>query len=130
MSDSTSPESENKKQIIKDPVMEPGIRLKTKSLPIIITLLGAGIACVISVIQFTDFSIFFTRLIKAVIFFGIIGVVVKLVLDLMFNSKKISKVPTDSSEETEDEDSLQENQEVETDEVVPEENEVLEESDE
>lgn len=79
--------TENEKTIIRDEVYEPDIPLNTKPIPIIVTLCAAAIGSVLSVIQFVDFRTFFFRLLGAVIIFWIIGNIVKLVLDFIFNKK-------------------------------------------
>lgn len=106
--------SDNVKQIIKEEVIEPDIRLNTKPIPIIITLAGAAIASIISVIQFADFGLFFKRLLQSVIVFAIIGAVVKVVLDFIFNAKK-------AEEENEDEKETENIDKPEEDEKNPEE---------
>lgn len=79
--------TENEKKIIRDEVIEPIIPLNTKPIPIIVTLCAAAVASILSVIQFVDFGTFFSRLLSAVIIFWILGNVIKLVLDFIFNKK-------------------------------------------
>ncbi len=61
--------------------------MNTKQVPILITLLGALVACVLTVLQGVEFSVFFFRFLIAVLVFGVIGTAVKILLDVEFNPK-------------------------------------------
>ena len=52
--------------------------MKTKQIPIIITLLAAGITCLVSAIQDVSFSVYTKRLFIAVICFALIGTGIKI----------------------------------------------------
>lgn len=58
--------------------------MNTKPIPIIITLLAAGISCLVSAIQGVSFGIYTKRLIITVVCFAVIGIVVRVVLDRSF----------------------------------------------
>ena len=60
--------------------------MKTKPIPIIITLAAAFISCVISIIQRVDFSIFVGRLFVVVLVFLGMGTIIKMVLDYSFRT--------------------------------------------
>ena len=62
--------------------------IRTKQIPILVTLSGAGLACLISVIQGVEFSIFFRRLLVSVIVFGIIGIAVRICLEIGFKLER------------------------------------------
>ena len=57
--------------------------MNTKPIPIIITLLAAGVSCAISFLQGVEFSTFLVRLLLTVLFFYLIGIVVGI---LMYNA--------------------------------------------
>ena len=54
--------------------------MNTKPIPIIVTLMAAGVSCVISVIQGVDFTTFLVRLICVIIIFYIVGIAVGIIL--------------------------------------------------
>ena len=58
--------------------------MNTKPIPIIITLLAAGITCLVSAIQRVPFAIYTKRLFIAVVCFALIGTVIKVILDRSF----------------------------------------------
>ena len=60
--------------------------MKTKPIPIIITLAAALISCVISILQRVEFSIFLSRLIIVVAIFMVMGTIIKIVLDYAFKT--------------------------------------------
>lgn len=78
--------------------------IRTRQIPILVTLAGAGLACLISVLQGVDFSIFFKRLVCSVIIFGIIGISVKIWLDIGF---KVEKEEEEKKESKQQEDEVQ-----------------------
>lgn len=89
--------------------------LKTRPLPIIITLIAAGLSCVLSIIQGKDFSTFFVRLLVSVLVFSFLGSLVKILLDFIFNRKpKEEEVPQEDEEIVIEEGDREEN--IETDE--------------
>ena len=60
--------------------------MKTKPIPIIITLAAAFISCVISIMQKAAFSVFISRLAIVVAIFLVMGTIIKLVLDYSFKT--------------------------------------------
>ena len=58
--------------------------MNTKPIPIIITLLAAGITCLVSAIQRVPFAIYTKRLFVTVVCFALIGTVIKVILDRSF----------------------------------------------
>ncbi len=83
--------------------------MNTKPIPIIITLIAALVSCVASIIQHVSFTIFTTRLLWAVIIFGVIGSIVKVILDKSLN---VMEEETDEeNEESELEDVVSEDTE-------------------
>lgn len=83
--------------------------MNTKPIPIIITLIAALVSCVASIIQHVSFTIFTTRLLGAVIIFGVIGSIVKVILDKSLN---VMEEETDEeNEESELEDVISEDTE-------------------
>lgn len=72
--------------------------MKTKQIPIIITLLAAGITCLVSAIQDVSFSVYTKRLLIAVICFALIGTGIRVLLDRSF------RVMEEDTEEGESED--------------------------
>lgn len=83
--------------------------MNTKPIPIIITLIAALVSCVASIIQHVSFTIFTTRLLCAVIIFGVIGSIVKVILDKSLN---VMEEETDEeNEESELEDVVSEDTE-------------------
>lgn len=83
--------------------------MNTKPIPIIITLIAALVSCVASIIQHVSFTIFTTRLLWAVIIFGVIGSIVKVILDKSLN---VMEEETDKeNEESELEDVVSEDTE-------------------
>ena len=69
--------------------------MKTKQIPIIITLLAAGITCLVSAIQDVSFSVYTKRLFIAVICFALIGTGIKVLLDRSF---RVMEEDTEDSE--------------------------------
>ncbi|QFJ55504.1 hypothetical protein [Pseudobutyrivibrio xylanivorans] len=59
-------------------------QINTKPIPIIITLAAAFIACVMSIVQHVEFSVFVARLLVVVVIFLFMGTVIKLILDYAF----------------------------------------------
>lgn len=83
--------------------------MNTKPIPIIITLIAALVSCVASIIQHVSFTVFTTRLLWAVIIFGVMGSIVKVVLDKSLN---VMEEETDEeNEESELEDVVSEDTE-------------------
>lgn len=83
--------------------------MNTKPIPIIITLIAALVSCVASIIQHVSFTVFTTRLLWAVIIFGVIGSIVKVILDKSLN---VMEEETDEeNEESEVEDVISEDTE-------------------
>ncbi len=83
--------------------------MNTKRIPINITLNTALVSCVASIIQHVSFTIFTTRLLCAVIIFGVIGIIVKVILDKSLN---VMEEETDEeNEESEVEDVISEDTE-------------------
>lgn len=60
--------------------------MKTKPIPIIITLAAAFISCVVSIFQRVDFSVFVFRLLIVVLSFYFLGTFVKIILDYSFRT--------------------------------------------
>lgn len=82
----------------------------TKTIPIIITLAAALTACIMSILQHVEFKIYVERLLISVIVFGIIGIVIRVILDrFFFRTKDIEEAldekneDGDSSDDDEDE---------------------------
>lgn len=84
----------------------------TKTIPIMITLAAALIACILSIVQQVGLKEYVERLLFSVIIFGIIGIVIRVVLDrYFFRTKDIKEAleekedgEASSSEEDSDED--------------------------
>lgn len=76
--------------------------IHTKQIPILITLAGAGLACLLSVLQGADFSVFFKRLLCSVIIFGIIGITVRIWLDMGFKIEKAEEKKKESKKQEDD----------------------------
>ncbi len=60
--------------------------MKTKPIPIMITLTAALISCVTSIIQKVEFSVFLSRLIIVVAIFLVMGTIIKIILDYSFKT--------------------------------------------
>lgn len=60
--------------------------MKTKPIPIIITLAAALISCVISIVEHVDFSVFVSRLLVVVLVFLTMGTIIKMILDYSFRT--------------------------------------------
>lgn len=71
-----------------------------------VTLMGAGLSCLISVLQDADFSVFFRRFVISVVVFAAIGIAVRLFLDFGF---KVDKEEEEKKEEDSDENSQEQN---------------------
>lgn len=78
--------------------------MNTKPVPIVIVLLAAAISSVFSLTQQADFSTFLFRLILSVVVFAIVGMIIKWLLDLVFNNKKQEDETDDIPEDEEEED--------------------------
>lgn len=74
-----------------------------KPIPIMITLLAAGISCVASIIQDVPFSVFTMRLLGVVLLFGTLGIVLRVVIERSF--KVMEEEPEDEVEEEPEEES-------------------------
>lgn len=61
--------------------------MKTKTVPLLITLSAASVSCAISLIQQTDFRTFVGRLFLTVLIFFVIGYIAKAILDRVFTDK-------------------------------------------
>lgn len=62
--------------------------MNTKPIPILIVLLASCIACGISVFQRVEFTVFFHRFLYTVLIFTVIGIVVKILLDIAFKKNE------------------------------------------
>lgn len=62
--------------------------MKTKTIPIIITLSAASISCLFSLIGHADMRIFVLRLLVSVLLFYVIGCFVKFFVDKIFDKQK------------------------------------------
>ncbi|MCR5581185.1 MAG: hypothetical protein K6F66_06310 [Pseudobutyrivibrio sp.] len=60
--------------------------MKTKPIPIIITLAAALISCVTSIVQRVEFSVFLSRLAIVVAIFLVMGTIIKIILDYSFKT--------------------------------------------
>lgn len=93
----------------------------TRPIPILITLAGAGISCLVSILKQLSFGNFVWRLLITVIIFGILGSLVRVFLDMGFKVDKkeekdaseaedeeAEKPSDDSDEESDDEEQTQE----------------------
>ena len=60
--------------------------MKTKPIPIIITLAAALISCVISIVEHVDFSVFVSRLLVVVLVFLTMGTIIRMILDYSFRT--------------------------------------------
>ena len=76
--------------------------MKTKQIPIIITLLAAGITCLVYAIQDVSFSVYTKRLFIAVICFALIGTGIKALLDRSFRVMEEDTEDSESGEAAED----------------------------
>lgn len=86
--------------------------MNTKPIPIIITLIAALVSCVASIIQHVSFTIFTTRLLWVVIIFGVMGSIIKVVLDKSLNvMEEETDEENEENEESELEDVISENTE-------------------
>ena len=61
--------------------------MNTRQIPIFVTLLGAAVACLISVLQGVEFSIFFFRFLISVLVFCVLGTAVKMFIDSGFKEE-------------------------------------------
>ncbi len=80
--------------------------VNTRTLPAIIVLSAALISCAFSLLQGVEFRVFVARLFFSVVIFGIIGLIVRVILDRYFfnrNSKE-EEEETDGKDEDEGED--------------------------
>lgn len=90
--------------------------MKTKQIPITVVLMGAAAACVISILQQVEFSVFFKRLLITVIVFSIIGTFAKIALDAVFNKKAEEEdSQTAETDEAQEDIKEQENDSIEDD---------------
>lgn len=87
--------------------------MNTKPIPIIITLLAAGITCLVSAIQRVPFGIYTKRLFIAVVCFALIGTVIKVILDRSFSVMEEEDQDNDENEQV-DETAEEETEHVET----------------
>ncbi len=71
--------------------------MKTKPVPIIITLAAAFISCVMSIVQKVDFSVFVGRLVVVVFIFLFMGTVIKMILDYAFKTLEPISMDEDNS---------------------------------
>ena len=55
--------------------------MKTKPIPIIITLAAALLSCVISIVEHVEFSVFVSRLLVVVLVFLTMGTIIKMILE-------------------------------------------------
>ena len=78
--------------------------MKTKQIPIIITLLAAGITCLVSAIQDVSFSVYTKRLLIAVICFALIGTGIRVLLDRSFRVMEEDTEEGKSEDASEDDD--------------------------
>ena len=60
--------------------------MKTKPIPIIITLAAALLSCVISIVEHVEFSVFVSRLLVVVLVFLTMGTIIKMILDYSFRT--------------------------------------------
>ncbi|MBD8914655.1 MAG: hypothetical protein UEY91_08420 [Lachnospiraceae bacterium] len=88
--------------------------MNTKPIPIIITLLAAGITCLVSAIQRVPFAIYTKRLFIAVVCFALIGTVIKIVLDRSFPVMEEENEQNEEDDEQIDETAEEETERVET----------------
>lgn len=71
--------------------------VNAKTVPIMVTLLAAGISCVVSFVQHVPFQVFTMRFIGSVVVFGIFGIVLRVVIERSF---KVMAEETQTEEET------------------------------
>ena len=84
--------------------------MNTKPLPAILALVAGFLTCIMSFVQNVDLVIFAKRFIVVCIVFFVIGMVIRIVIDMNFKEKNEEKVSEDlQMEETETE----ENEEIE-----------------
>lgn len=69
--------------------------MKTKPIPIMITLAAAFISCVASIMQGVDFSVFVSRLAITAVVFLVLGTIIKMILDAAFKEEKT--IPIDAN---------------------------------
>ena len=60
--------------------------MKTKPIPVIITLSAALISCVMSLLQRVEFKVFVSRLLVVVVIFLFMGTIIKMILDYSFRT--------------------------------------------
>ena len=79
--------------------------VNTRTLPAIIVLSAALISCAFSLLQGVEFRVFVARLFFSVVIFGIIGLIVRVILDrYFFNRNSKEEEETDGKDEDEGED--------------------------
>ncbi len=99
--------------------------MKTKPIPIIITLAAALISCVISIVERVEFSVFVYRLFFVVLIFLAMGTIIKMVLDYSFRTleppasidgdvlSEAASAPTEGEEDAAEEESVDDSSESE-----------------
>ncbi len=80
-------------------------RINAKPIPIMVTLLAAGISCVASIVQGVPFSVFTMRLLGSVVVFGILGIVLRVVIERSF--KVMEEEPEEEPAEAEEQSELE-----------------------
>ncbi len=88
--------------------------MNTKPIPIIITLLAAGITCLVSAIQRVPFAIYTKRLFVTVVCFALIGTVIKVILDRSFPVMEEENEQNEEDNEQVEETAEEETERVET----------------
>lgn len=89
----------------------------TKTIPIMITLAAAFIACLISILQHVELKVYVERLLFSVIVFGIIGIIVRVILDRFFFREKDYLEAIDEKASKEDEEDSEKDDEEDSDEA-------------
>ncbi len=73
--------------------------MNTKPIPAIITLIGAAICCAVSLVMGFSFAVFVKRFALTVLIFYVLGLTIKICLDIGF---KVDKEDTAAMEEMDD----------------------------
>lgn len=74
--------------------------MKTKAIPAVVMMIAGFVTCVLSFIQRVPTGEFLKDLLIVLILFYIFGIIIKGILDFVFNrEKKAEEPPTDSNQE-------------------------------
>ena len=77
--------------------------MKTKPIPILLALVASFIACVLSIVQGVEFSVFFRRFCATALIFLFLGFILKMVIDHGFKTEEDEDADTEGEEDGEGE---------------------------